>query len=279
MPNFTCMTCGTQYAESKHSPDACAVCEDDRQYVKVTGQQWTTLDKLRLTHRNSIRLEEPGLIGIGVEPHFGIGQRALLVRTPQGNLLWDCVPLIDPAVVELVRASGGITAIAISHPHYYSAMVEWSRAFGGVPVYLHVADSKWVMRTDTAITFWEGETKRLETGVTLVRCGGHFEGGTVLHWQRGAGGKGALLTGDIIQVVADRKHVSFMYSYPNYVPLSTAAVERIIQAVEPFEYDRLYGAFWDTVIDRNGKPAVARSADRYLQAIHGNTDGINREPS
>jgi len=81
--------------------------------------------------------------------------------------------------------------------------------------------------------------------------------------------KGTLLTGDIIQVVADRKHVSFMYSYPNYVPLSAETVERIVRAVEPFEYERVYGAFWETVIDRDSKAAVARSAERYLQAIRG----------
>ena len=54
---------------------------------------------------------------------------------------------------------GGIKAIAISHPHYYSSMVEWSRAFGGVPIYLHAADRQWVMRPDHAIVFWEGEIK------------------------------------------------------------------------------------------------------------------------
>ena len=269
MPNFICTTCGTQYAESDEPPTACAVCEDDRQYVKANGQQWTTHDKLRLTNRNSIRFEEPGLTGIGVEPHFAIGQRALLVRTPKGNVLWDCLPLLDPALVEMVKALGGISAIAISHPHYYASMLDWSRAFGGVPVYLHAADRQWVMRPDQAIVSWEGETRALAEGLTLVRCGGHFEGGTVLHWASGAGGKGALLTGDIIQVVADRKHVSFMYSYPNYVPLSAAAVERIVKAVEPFEYDRLYGAFWDTVIERDGKAAVGRSAERYRQAIKG----------
>ncbi len=127
------------------------------------------------------------------------------------------------------------------------------------------------MRPDKAIVFWDGETKTLGEGLTLIRCGGHFEGGTVLHWQGGADGKGVLLTGDIIQVVADRKHVSFMYSYPNYVPLSAAAVERIVRAVEPFEYDRVYGAFWDTVIERDGKAAVARSAERYRRAIRGET--------
>src|SRR5207302_7524658 len=125
-------------------------------------------------------------------------------------------------------------------------------AFGDVPIYLHVADRQWVMWPDKAIAFWDGETKPLGEGLTLVRCGGHFEGGTVLHWRSAADGKGALLTGDIIQVVADRKHVSFMYSYPNYVPLSAAAVERIVQAVEPFRYERVYGAFWDTVIEQDG---------------------------
>jgi hypothetical protein len=267
MPNFICTTCGTQYAECEQSPVACAICQDERQYVKVTGQQWITHDKLRLTNRNSLRFEEPGLIGIGIEPQFAIGQRALFVRTPKGNLLWDCLPLLDEAVVEAIKALGGISAIAISHPHYYASMVEWSRAFGGVPVYLHASDRQWVMRPDKAIVFWEGETKTVADGLTLIRCGGHFEGGTVLHWACGAEGRGALLTGDIIQVVADRKHVSFMYSYPNYIPLAASAVERIVKAVEPFEYDRMYGAFWDMVIEKDGTAAVMQSAERYLRAI------------
>jgi len=170
-------------------------------------------------------------------------------------------------VVEAVKALGGISAIVISHPHYYSSMVEWSRAFGSVPIYLHAADRQWVMRPDQAIVFWEGETRTLAEGLTLLRCGGHSDGGTALHWAGGAGGRGALLTGDIIQVVADRKNVSFMYSYPNYIPLPTSAIERIVQAVEPFAYDRVYGAFWDLVIDRDGKEVVKRSAERYLKAI------------
>jgi hypothetical protein len=267
MPNFICTTCGTQCAEGAQPPAACAICQDERQYVKATGQQWTTLDKLRLTNRNSIRFEEPGLIGIGIDPHFAIGQRALFLRTPKSNVLWDCLPLLDEAVVEAVRALGGISAIAISHPHYYSSMVEWSQAFGGVPIYLHGADGRWVMRPDKAIVLWEGESRALGEGLTLIRCGGHFEGGTVLHWAGGAGGKGALLTGDILQVVADRKHVSFMWSYPNYVPLPASAIERITKALESLEYDRVYGAFWDTMIERDGKAAVKRSAERYLRAI------------
>lgn len=267
MPNFLCTTCGTQFAETEQPPAACAICQDERQYVKVTGQNWTTLEKLKRTNRNSLRAEEPGLIGVGIDPPFAIGQRALFVRTPRGNVLWDCLPLLDDAIVEAFRALGGLAAIAISHPHYYSSMVEWSRAFGDVPIYLHANDRQWVMRPDRAIVFWEGETRLLGEGLTLIRCGGHFDGGTVLHWVGGAGGRGALLSGDILQVVADRRHVSFMVSYPNYIPLPAAAIERIIRAIEPFAYERVYGAFWDLVIERDGKAAVKQSAERYLRAI------------
>lgn len=267
MPFFICTTCGTQYADAADPPAVCAICEDERQYTKITGQQWTTLEKLRVTNRNSIRHEEPQLIGLGMEPHFAIGQRAILIRSAVGNVLWDCVPLVDPALVDLIRAIGGIAAIAISHPHYYSSMVEWSRALGNVPIYLHAADKRWVMRPDPAIIFWEGSTKTIAEGLTLVHCGGHFQGGTVLHWRDGAAGQGALLTGDILQVVPDRKHVSFMYSYPNYVPLPARAVRRIVEAVEGFSFDRVYGAFWDTVIRQGGRAAVKGSAERYITAM------------
>jgi hypothetical protein len=116
MPNFVCTTCGTQYVESDQTPAACIICQDERQYVKKTGRQWTTLDKLRLTNRNSIKFKELGLIGI--DPQFAIGQRALFLRTPKANVLWDCLPLLDEAVVEAIKALGDISAIAISHPHY-----------------------------------------------------------------------------------------------------------------------------------------------------------------
>ncbi len=267
MPCHICTTCGTQFAESGNPPAACPICDDERQYVKPTGQGWITPDRLGLTHKNTLKAKEPDLIGIGTEPHFAIGQRALFLRTPGFNVLWDCVPLLDGAVVEAVRALGGLHAIAISHPHYYANMVDWSRAFGGVPVYLHADDRRWVMRPDSALTFWEGETRALAPGLTLVRCGGHFPGGTVLHWAGGAGGRGALLSGDIIQVVPDRKHVSFMWSYPNYVPLPAATVRATAAAVEPLPFERVYGAFWGMVIDRDGAAAVRRSAERYLRAI------------
>ncbi len=269
MPAYLCATCGTQFTPSDGAPASCPICNDERQYIGSAGQRWLTLPELQAGHRNRVEAHEPGLVGIGSEPKFAIGQRALLLQTPGGNILWDCISLIDQATIDAVRALGGISAIAISHPHYYSSMVEWSQAFGAVPIYLHAADRQWVMRPDPAIVFWQGETRPLFDGVTLIRCGGHFEGGTVLHWAAGAQGRGALLSGDIIQVVQDRRYVSFMRSYPNLIPLPAAAVRAIVGAVEPYAYDRIYGAWWETVVGHDAKHAVHASAERYIRAIGG----------
>jgi glyoxylase-like metal-dependent hydrolase (beta-lactamase superfamily II) len=147
-------------------------------------------------------------------------------------------------------------------------MVEWARAFDAA-IYLHADDRQWVMRPDPSIVFWDGETRPLGEGLTLIRCGGHFAGGTVLHWAAGAEGRGALLAGDILQVVSDRRYVSFMYSYPNLIPLPADGVRRVVAAVEPYPFDRLYGAWWDRIVARDAKAAVARSAARYIAAIGG----------
>jgi len=267
MPHYVCSTCGTQFAESAAPPAGCAICEDERQFVGWQGQAWTTLDGLRATHRVAWKREAPGLEGIGIEPAFAIGQRALLLRAAGGNVLWDCIPLVDEPVVEAVRALGGVQAIAISHPHYYSGMIAWSRALGGVPVHLHAADQRWIMRPDPAIRLWQGEKLELARGVTLIRCGGHFDGATVLHWADGSGGRGSLLTSDVLQVTQDRRHVSFMYSYPNYIPLGPEGVRRIVAALEPYRYDQIFGAWWGRNILVEAREAVARSAARYLARI------------
>ena len=262
MPLPICVTCGVQYDDAHRSGERCRICADERQYIGFQGQRWTTLDELRRDHRAEIREEGPGLLGIGCEPSFAIGQRALLVQAPGGNVVWDCISLLDDEIGARVEELGGIAAIAISHPHYYSSMVEWARAFDA-PVHLHAADREWVMRPDERIEFWEGETRELGEGLTLLRLGGHFDGGTVLHWAAGD----ALLSGDIVQVVQDRRWVSFMYSYPNLIPLPAEAIRRIVAALEPYEFDRIYGAWWDAVVRSDGKAAVKRSAERYLRAI------------
>ncbi len=139
---YLCVTCGTQFPESLKPPDHCAICEDERQYVGPDGQDWTTLERLRTTHKNTIKQEEENLYSINTMPKFGIGQRAFLIQTPRGNLLWDCVGLIDDATISRIKELGGIAEIAISHPHYYTSMVEWSRAFGDPPIHIHEADAR-----------------------------------------------------------------------------------------------------------------------------------------
>ena len=95
-----------------------------------------------------------------------------------------------------------------------------------------------------------GRARRIALGhgLTLIRCGGHFAGAQVLHWAGGADGRGALLAGDILQVVQDRRYVSFMYSYPNFIPLPAATVRRIVALLEPYAFERIYGAWLARVV-------------------------------
>jgi len=265
---YICTACGLQFPASDEPPDRCPICSDYRQFVPRAGQQWTTLGKLRRNHRNAFQQLEPGLFGISTTPEFAIGQRALLVRTAAGNVLWDCISLVDDATVEIISALGGVRAIAISHPHYYTTLVEWSRAFGA-PVFIHEGDRRWVARREDAVTFWNGETRDLLPGVRLVHCGGHFDGSAILHWEAGAEGRGVLLTGDTIQVVPDNRCVTFMRSYPNMIPLPPAEVTRIARIVAPLQFDRIYGAFWDRDVTADAHRRVQESADRYVAWVNG----------
>jgi hypothetical protein len=268
MPVHICKTCGTSFPEAPTPPADCPICEDERQFVPRRRQLWTTPQALAEDHVNGWDRLEPDLFQIQTHPTFGIGQRALLVRTPQGNILWDCVSLIDDATVELIRGLGGLKAIAISHPHYYSCMQDWARIFD-CPVYLHAADADWVMRPDPAIRHWDGEILEIAHGVTLLRLGGHFAGGSVLHWADGAARRGALLSGDIVQVAADLNRVSFLWSYPNMMPLAGATVRRIANTLAPWGFERIYGAFPGRQVTAGGAQAVQRSAARYIELLEG----------
>jgi len=269
MPNYICVTCGNQHGESKEPSLHCPICEDERQYVNPEGQAWITLDELRREHHNIVRPLEPGLMEIETEPAFAIGQRALLVQASSGNVLWDCVSLVDDATIAAIRGLGGISALAMSHPHMFGSMVEWSHAFSNAPIHLHADFKKWIQRPDPVIEFWEGDNYNLDEGLTLHRCGGHFTGSTALLWPEGAEGRGVLLSSDTIHVVKDRRHVSFMYSYPNYIPLAAATVDRIVAKVMPLKFDRIYSHFHHLEIGADAKGAIQQSAERYKQAIAG----------
>lgn len=274
--NFICITCGVQFAPRTDAPDlppeSCPICEDERQYVRPTGQEWTTTEQLVAAgRRNDLVTVEPGLTTINTVPSFAIGQQGHLIQTPAGNFLWESVSLCEPQSVAAVRAAGGVAAIAISHPHFYSAMVEWSHAFGGIPIWIHADDRAWVMRPDPAIHFWSGDTADPLPGsrLTLIRVGGHFPGATDLLWPAGAGGRGAMFTGDEPQVAADTRWVTFLYSYPNMIPLGPGEVRRIARTLGRYQFDRIYGSWTPKVIASDASAAVARSAERYLRHVEG----------
>jgi len=248
-----CCACGTVYDEPR---EACPICSDERQYVPAEGQKWVDWDELISTHEADVR-EEEGLLGIGIEPSFAIGQRALVVD----GVLWDCVPYLDDVLAARV---GELRGIAVSHPHYYSAMADWAERFD-CPIWIHEDDEEWIQQSRGRVELWSGETKELGGGLTLVRLGGHFAGGQVLHWAGGA----ALLSGDIVQVLPGGRWVSFMYSYPMLIPLPAREVEGIAAALEPFAFDRILGAWWDRNVLADGKDVVRRSAERYVRALSG----------
>ena len=263
-----CRTCGTSFPDSAAPPQRCPICEDERQYVPASGQAWTTRKALAAGHTNTWRQLAPQLFSVHTVPQFAIGQRTLLLRTKDGNILWDCLSLLDDATVALVRALGGLKTIAISHPHFYSCVQDWAEVFGA-PVFLHQADREWLMRPHHAVRFWDGDQHEIADGLTLLRLGGHFAGSTVLHWAAGADGRGALLSGDTVQVTPHSQKVSFLYSYPNQMPLSANTIRRMAAALEPWPFEIIYGAFPGRDILRNGKAVVAQSAARAIELLEG----------
>jgi glyoxylase-like metal-dependent hydrolase (beta-lactamase superfamily II) len=257
MPVFVCTACGTQYSKSASPPSRCIICEDERQFVPKAGQGWTTPEKLAGNYFNVFRKLAPGLFGVSTTPRFAIGQRAFIVITPNGNVLWDCISFLDEATIEIIQSLGGLKAIAISHPHFYTAMAAWGRAFK-CPVLLHSADQQWVVDPDPSVEFWTSETQNILPGITLHRLGGHFPGSAILHWVD----RRTLLTGDTLLVTWDRRHVSLMWSYPNYVPLPAVDVQRIGRRLKQLDFDAVYSAFWEQDIEQDARAVVERSVAR-----------------
>jgi glyoxylase-like metal-dependent hydrolase (beta-lactamase superfamily II) len=197
----------------------------------------------------------------------GVGQRGLLVSTSAGNLLWDPPAFVDESAIDAVRAAGGLVAVSSSHPHMYGAIVEWSHAFDA-EILLAAADRHWLMRPDPAVSVWSGSHEALP-GVTLVQCGGHFPGSSVVHWAAGADGRGALFVGDTIFVCPGADRVSFIWSAPNRLPLPARSVGHLLESLAPYRFNRIYGGWWDPVIDGDAERILERSAARYIELVRG----------
>jgi len=267
MTIWICHTCGIEHPDTEHPPTTCEICEDERQWVPAGGQRWTSRAELAdLGYTCEIAELETDLYSLVVSPELAIGQRGLLLRTPAGNMLWEPPGYLDDAAIDRVRALGGVSVISASHPHLTGTSIQWSHAFGGVPVLVAEADRAWIRRPDPVVELWSGKREVLP-GVTFLQCGGHFAGSSVAHWDAGASGRGALLTGDTILPGPDRKSVSVMRSYPNRIPLPERAVRRIQDTVRPLAYDRLYSAF--IVLDTHAHEIVETSLDRYVSWLQG----------
>ncbi|GAA4662791.1 hydrolase [Gordonia humi] len=267
---WICATCGVEHARR---PDVCAICDDERQWVPADGQRWTTLADLAEGGTTIDVVEaEPDLYHIRTRPPVGIGQWSKLVRTRAGNLLWDPPGYIDDAATAAVADLGGVAFVVASHPHMFGVQIEWSRAFGGVPVLVAEADLGWVERTDRCIRPWSDDVEILP-GITLTQPGGHFPGSAVAHWAAGVDGRGVLLAGDTVYANPDRRSVSFMRSIPNHLPLSGAVAERIAAHVTRFAFDRLY-SLRGGLIDESASSIVRTSAARHSAWARGDFDHL-----
>ncbi|KAK9429644.1 beta-lactamase-like protein [Lipomyces doorenjongii] len=272
-----CVTCGTQFG-TLMPPTTCPICDDPRQYVPAAGQSWTTLRKLRESdnqYKNEILQDpkDPDLYSIFTVPQIAIGQRAMLVKSKEGkNILWDCITFIDDNTIERVRALGGISAIVISHPHFYSSNVEWAQAFN-CPVYLAAPDKEWVMRLEPSVQhFFDDNNLKLAVDVDVVKVGGHFPGSLVLAWK-----DTHLLVADSIAVVfsglGDRERLpgttsfTFMWSYPNMIPLDPNSILGIWNAIKDLEFDRVHSGWWGRVVMPGAKKRVLESAKIIVRAM------------
>ena len=272
MTAWICRTCGVEHADTSAPPAVCRICSDERQYVLPTGQQWTTLEELSTEgRRGAVEDVEIGLFGVTVTPKVGIGQRALLLQTPSGNLLWDPIGYVDDDLAAAVAALGGVAVVAASHPHMFGVQVAWSHRFDSAPVYVAAADREWLQRDDPVIRVWDQEVEVLP-GVTLHRVGGHFLGSAVARFT-GADGRGVLLSGDTVVGTPDERWVSFLRSYPNKIPLSATTVEKVADRVTALEFDRLYDNYWGRVRS-DAALWVRRSADRYIAWVRGDFDHL-----
>lgn len=268
---WLCQTCGVEYPPADSPPAHCAICEDERQYVPKSGQQWTTLARLRDEGRSvdvfEVRERLHGVFAKGV----GIAQQGMLVQTSGGNLLFDIPGLIDDASIARVQELGGIAAIVASHPHMYGVQSEWSAAFDDAPIYVAKADIEFLALRTSAVREWS-EPFEILPGIRLSQIGGHFRGSTIAHWADGADGGGVLLAGDAIFPVANGG-VTFLRSYPNRIPLSPGVVRRMADFVAAYDYDWLYNNF-GSPCGPGARDLVEESAQRYIGWVSGANDHL-----
>lgn len=274
MTTWICDGCGVEHADSplRPAPDSCVltsavVSMEERGDLPPHGQ-WTTLDELAALAHSTEHIDH----GLGVHslrrtPRFAIGHRSFLVQTGAGNLLWDSPAYLDDEILGMIRELGGVAAIAASHPHMFGAQVSWSREFGGVPVYVNADDQEWLPYRDPVIALWRDQLEPLPD-VRLLQVGGHMRGSSVALTP-----DGTLLSGDSITGGLAKNWVSFQRSFPKHIPLSPGVVRRIVDRLEPYDFDRLYTLGGDE-IDRDAKQIVRTAAETHIRWVSGEFDHL-----
>ena len=202
---------------------------------------WTSLPELTRKHGVATNEVSSGLYELQMMPSFAIGQRALLVTTPQGNVLWDCIALLNDPTIAFIKSKGGLRAIAFSHPHYYTTMNEWAEVFN-CPILIHQQDEPWIFNRGPHVRLWSGAEEPLWEGMKLLHVGGHFPGSSVLQVPF-LSAAGAILCGDTFYISPSKKHIAVMYSYPNMIPLPLCEIARIKQLMQPIPFDTMYGFY------------------------------------
>ncbi len=259
--SLICSTCGTYYVKET-APETCFICFDERQWVPPNGQSWTKPEDL---HRNnSVKLNrlQERLYEIEINPMFAIGQRALLVLSEKGNVLWDCIPLLDELTIEFIKSKGGLKGIAFSHPHFYSNMNDWAEIFN-CPIYIHKNDAEHIMQKGKHIQLWEGDEIELWDEMKIICIGGHFAGSSILHVPF-LSKKGAIICGDTLFLSPSKKHFSVVYSSPNRIPLPLSEIHRIKKRFDNIPFDSFYGYVQIQNLNEKVKEILENSFARYI---------------
>ncbi|MEP6926728.1 MAG: MBL fold metallo-hydrolase [Ginsengibacter sp.] len=256
-----CNTCGTCYTEVS-APETCIICLDERQWVPLTGQSWTNPEELSRKHSVKLNRLHERLYEMEVNPMFAIGQRSLLVLSEKGNVLWDCIPLLDELTIEFIKSKGGLKAIAFSHPHFYSNMNDWAEIFD-CPVYVHQNDENHIMVKGKHIRLWQGDEMDLWDGMRILCIGGHFAGSSIVHVPF-LSKEGTILCGDTLFLSPSKKHFSAVYSSPNRIPLPLAEMHRIKKRLDNIPFDAFYGYQNIQNLDKEVKDILEKSFARYI---------------
>lgn len=259
-----CSTCGTYY-QTDNAPVVCTICTDERQYVPVSGQSWTFTSELVKKHSIKLNKIKERLYEFEINPMFAIGQRALFVLSDQGNVLWDCIPLLDEMTIEFIKSKGGLKAIALSHPHFYSNMNDWAKIFD-CPIYIHKNDEEHIMQKSENIVLWEGNEKKLWDGMKVILMGGHFEGSSILHVPF-LSDEGTILCGDTLFLSPSKKHFSIVRSSPNRIPLPISEIKRLKVEFENIPFDSFYGYIKTQNLEENVKKVFETSMQKYLKDL------------